>query len=341
MSFNQNRRRVFFKSLYLWLVIAVPGTASSAITNPNALWIFGDSYSDIGNFYISSGNTVPSSALGYDNGRWTDGAMWVEHLASALSLPALVPGFNFSGNAGTNLAVGGALTDTTNSQVPTAGSGMRSQVDGFRDFYNPFIPAGQNAGSLFVVFGGANNGYKWLDINDTALLDTLVDEAMTDIDGIVRDLHSYGAQYFLMPNLPGFTVPDDWFVGSPAGTIAFAQGFNAGLATKIAELRADLGVEIVEVDFFGLFQDLLTNTTDGITNISAPCLDLNAVGGFEGLCGNPEQYLMFDAIHPSAAAHEAMADAAFAALVPIPAALPLFLSAVFGIGFWSRIRTPN
>ncbi|MGE3772164.1 MAG: hypothetical protein AB7I32_04520, partial [Gammaproteobacteria bacterium] len=148
--------------------------------------------------------------------------------------------------------------------------------------------------------------------------------------GMVRDLHDAGAQSFMIPNLPGYSVVDDWFSGTPQGTLFFAQQFNASLADTIAALRAELGVTIIEVDFFGLFQSLLASPPPSITNVSQPCLDMSASLGFEGLCSNPEAFLMFDALHPSAATHALMGEAALSA-VPLPTALPLFVLALAGL----------
>lgn len=330
MTVSISRHRVSSVARMYVLLAMVSITNASAAAAFSNLWIFGDSYSDVGNFYISSGNQVPSSAFGFSNGRYSDGPIWADHLAAGLGLSTLTPGFNTAFSPGNNLAVGGAMTNTLNSQLPTPGTGMRSQVDGFLTFYNPFIPNGQNSSSLFVLFGGANNGYLWtspFDLNDLA---GIIASAMADIDGMVRDLHDAGAQSFMIPNLPGYSVVDDWFSGTPQGTLFFAQQFNASLADTIAALRAELGVTIIEVDFFGLFQSLLASPPPSITNVSQPCLDMSASLGFEGLCSNPEAFLMFDALHPSAATHALMGEAALSA-VPLPTALPLFVLALAGL----------
>ena len=315
----------------LAIVCAIMPHRASAATTFTNVWIFGDSYSDVGNFFISSGGATPPSAFGFNNGRYSNGEVWVDHLAAGLGLPAVTPGFNSSFLPGNNLAVGGAMTNTLNSQLPTPGSGMRSQVNGFLTFYNPLIPAGQNAGSLFVLFGGANNGYLWTAPFNLGDLATIIANAMSDIDGMVRNLNSVGAQTFMIPNLPGVAVADDWFVGSPEGTLFFAQQFNASLATTIAALRTELGIDIVEVDFFSLFQNLLNDMSDGITNISEPCLNMSSGFALESLCSNPAEYLMFDALHPSSSTHVAMGHAALSA-IPLPATLPLFALALATVG---------
>lgn len=311
------------------LLVALTASNAAIAASFSNLWIFGDSYSDVGNFHISSGGLIPSSAFGYSEGRYADGPVWADHLVAGLGLPPLSPGFNTAFLPGNNLAVGGAMTNTLNSQLPTPGTGMRSQVDGFLTFYNPLLSAAENSASLFVLFGGANNGYLWTSPFDLADLADIIASAMDDIDGMVRDLHNAGAQTFMIPNLPGYAVSDDWFIGTPEGTQFVSEQFNTSLADTIVTLRAELGVTIIEVDFFGLFQSLLTSPPPGITNLSEPCLNLNASLGLESLCSNPEAFLMFDALHPSAVTHALMGEAALSA-VPLPATLPLLGLALAG-----------
>jgi hypothetical protein len=48
---------------------------------------FGDSLTDVGDVYLSTNGTFPA-APPYAAGRFTDGLVWVEQLASRLGLPA-------------------------------------------------------------------------------------------------------------------------------------------------------------------------------------------------------------------------------------------------------------
>jgi hypothetical protein len=66
---------------------------------------FGDSLTDTGNRFAATGGTDPTSPP-YDAGRWSDGPIWVEHLAAGLGLPAPTP----SALGGTDYAAANAVT---------------------------------------------------------------------------------------------------------------------------------------------------------------------------------------------------------------------------------------
>jgi len=71
----------------LTLFLTVNGFVSAGPTYSQII-SFGDSLTDVGNDYFLSGNTQPPSSLGYDNGRASNGPLWVEDLATKLGIAA-------------------------------------------------------------------------------------------------------------------------------------------------------------------------------------------------------------------------------------------------------------
>src|ERR1035438_1848931 len=67
----------------------------------DALYVFGDSYCDVGNIFAATGGAVPAAP--YYNGRFSDGPIWLDHVAGFLGVPltAALAG-------GTDYAFGGA-----------------------------------------------------------------------------------------------------------------------------------------------------------------------------------------------------------------------------------------
>ena len=87
---------------------------------------FGDSYVDTGNLFVATGGTFPASPP-YFSGRFSNGPLWVERLATDLALPAPTPslagGTDYAW-AGAETALGGLSTVGT----PNVGTQISSYL---------------------------------------------------------------------------------------------------------------------------------------------------------------------------------------------------------------------
>lgn len=231
--------------------------------------------------------------------------------------------------SGANAAVGGAQTAGT----LFGGRSLTEQGQFHADFLINGIPAiswptfttDQRDRTLYVVQGGGND---FFDITGPSDIPVVLQGAVDALGSIITDLADAGASHFLVPNLPGYIVADDWVTATPADVRGLSQAFNGLLAGELADLRTNLSVEIVEVDWFALFDRVAADPAAyGLANVTDPCLDLSAGLGFEGLCADPTQNMMYDALHPNSVMHQLMADAAYdaisAATVPLPAPIGL------------------
>jgi phospholipase/lecithinase/hemolysin len=92
-----------------------------------------------------------------------------------------------------------------------------------------------------------------------------------------------------------------------------AQGFNENLdATVLAPLRGLPGIQIVGLDVNTKLNDLFTNPARfDLTEARAPCVTPN-LAPFQ--CKNADQYLFWDGIHPTTAAHGIIAQEAASVL---------------------------
>lgn len=307
--------------------------------------------------YFSDEHAFTGSGITYQGPapRYSDGPVWIERLesryggtgwdayfrdqwpkANGVSLdasfgvpdgtlgtlqpsdPILFGGTNFaSGGAQTDgfaIPVNGILAADLQNQGNLAQLALDGSLYGFDALTNAQVDR-----SLFVVQGGGNDFFK---IQAPSDIPTVLQDAVDRLGGIIGNLAAEGATQFLVPNLPGYVAADDWVAGTLAEIRALSQAFNALLAQEIGQLRASLGIDIYEVDWFGLFDDMVADPQAyGLANISEPCLNLDASLGFESFCNAPESFLMFDALHPNSVAHQAMADSAWAALTGFNARL--------------------
>jgi outer membrane lipase/esterase len=101
--------------LFLSCLLPLPVSAQSI----DGVTTFGDSLSDNGNAFQSTGGTVPPSPP-YFNGRFSNGPVWVEGFPAELKLPA---------GASNNFAFGGATSGTANT-VNNALPGLTTQLVG-------------------------------------------------------------------------------------------------------------------------------------------------------------------------------------------------------------------
>lgn len=268
--------------------------------------VYGDSLSDNGNLYAASGMTIPPAP--YYNGRFSNGPVAVEQLATKLGVPLIDYAWGGATSGVGNSGDGGTQTSLGALHLP----GMLSELA-----VSPLTPA-QAATSLFVVWGGAND----FEINGSPLT------AAGDIATIVGALEAKGATHILVPGLPNLGLTPE-FYGEAAATL-FSVQFNQAL-------QALLPANATYFDTFGVLNAIAANPAAyGFTNVTSGCYP----GTFEtpGLtpCSNPNQYLFWDDIHPSTAADSILAADFAAALTPAaptpePSSIVTLATGVIGV----------
>ena len=267
----------------------------------------------------------------YAGGRYSNGPTAVERLWNLYNTDG---GLQPSLAGGTNFAIGGSTTglesfnEITNS-VPDALHPAYAeysaawQLEQFQAYAatNSFDPAT----SLFVV---------WLFPNDvfyagsTGMLPgvvpgspggaNVVENGIANILTTINILAAAGAQHFLVPNMANLANTPA-LAGDPDAA-AVSQLFNMNLAAQLAMLDAGLAAEITLFDTAAAFQRLLADPAAfGLTNTTDPCVNLA-----EGtVCPNPDEWLFWDGVHPTARTHEILARQFRLALIPEPGTLAL------------------
>ncbi len=279
-----------------------------AMAQYSSLTVFGDSLSDTGNIFLATGGVTPAAP--YFNGRFSNGPVWIDHLAAGLgqgagAVPSLMGGSNY--------AFGGARTGGA-ANPP----GLLAQINGL---WAPSHPVADATG-LYVVVGGGN------DLRDARGASSTPESrqaaavaAANNVFNAVSLLASRGAQNVLISNVPDLgATPEAMGLNLVANSSDVSERFNLLIAGMVPLLEASFShLDVTFFDMAGLAaairNDALNNggAQYGILNVLTPC------GSFPGSIGISCSVSAFaDALHPSAAAHALIGQAALAAVVPEP-----------------------
>jgi outer membrane lipase/esterase len=306
------------RSFFAACLFAAVAVSSANADSFDAIYTFGDSLSDAGNAYLASGGTIPGAP--YSNGRFSNGNVWVQDVAAAYGLPAAATP---SLAGGTDYAVGGALSGSANP------GDLLTPVNGQLAAYQAAHPIGDPNG-LYMIWIGSDDLRAILAGSPTSLASVI-----GNIDFAITSLASTGAKNFLVVTAPDLGKTPEAIATGPVG-VAAATGlsslFDTGLAGSVNGLAAADGLNLKVLDAFGLLDSITANPgAYGLTDATDPCLigEVNYSGGTA--CANPNQYLFWDQIHPTAAGQAIVAQAALQA-VPEPGALTLMLGAMSALG---------
>jgi phospholipase/lecithinase/hemolysin len=295
----------------LWVIVLVVGlTPTPATADFAQIIVFGDSLSDTGNVFAAIGFPPPP----YFQGRFSNGPIWVEHLAGRFNLPAPTPSLR----GGTDYAFGGAESGLGFS--PAGAPNLGTQLNSYLAGNTP------GADQLFVLWAGADDIFNG-QTNPGAIVANLV--------GHLTRLTQAGARQFLVGNYPllgetpfGRTL--DPLARQGLNTLTLA--FNSLLESELRRLEQSLPVAITRLDTFTVFEQIRANPAAfGFTNVTAGALPSGVPSGIG--------YLFWDTVHPTTAGHRLIGDEAFRALsVPVPASLVLLASGGASVLGWVGCR---
>lgn len=314
--------------------LALPTLASAGYSQ---IYVLGDSLSDVGNIeaayapIVAANGGVPLPILGlpapgtpsaYAPGRASNGPIWIDTFAGAFGFTAVA-----SLDGGTDYAYGGARTDNQlyNPVIPDF-KGLLQQRDALLADHPSLDP-----NALYVVWGGANNLQDILTGRPRADGSAqTIGKTLGDLGLIIDSLAAAGAEHFFVPNAPDIGLVPRLAERGPAAVAAgsgLTRALNNGLATLI-DSRRRAGLDILDFDTAGFLAEVVADPAAfGFSNVTERCYtgdDLNFNGG-GSICANPDSYLFWDGIHPTAAGHALLAQAMLQH-IPEPGSLALLLA---------------
>jgi phospholipase/lecithinase/hemolysin len=296
----------------------MPILAFSEEQTEPVLVVFGDSLSDSGNFHANTGqfsvrpyDLIPAAPYAHGGFHFSNGSTWVEQLAAQLADPQSTKPSLRSPRVFTNYAYG-----TARSRPGASGFDLGSQVSLFlTDFANQ-----APGGTTYVLWTGGNDvrdALGALQIDPTgATSGGILQAAVTATADNIIALYGSGARNFLVANAPNIGLtPAMRALGPQAQGAALQLSvlYNQGLDQAMDGLSALPGIRINRLDIFAILTDLVADPASaGLSNSTDACITPGVVAG--AICDRPQDYLFWDGIHPTRAAHRQIAEAALANL---------------------------
>lgn len=298
------------------LTLPVVAAAQSSFSG---IVVFGTSLSDPGNAFTLTGDAatphdflmnpllIPSAPYAIGGHHFSNGATWIEQYARTVGLAGSVrPAL--AGGPATNFAVGAARAYNDGINFNLA-----RQVDTFLE---------RSAGvadpqALYVIEMGSN------DIRDAFQIyatggngGPILAQALGSIAANIQRLYFAGARNFLVWTAPNIALTPAIRSLPPAaqGLMSLlTQGFNTNLAGVLAQLSAGLpGVSFTRLDAYALLNAIVADpAASGLTTVTTACLTPNDA---PFSCQQPDEYLFWDGIHPTKAAHALLAQLAASVL---------------------------
>ena len=286
----------------------------------SAIVVFGTSLSDSGNAFALRGGTntppdyildpllVPAAPYARGGHHFSNGATWVEQLARSLRLAGSVrPAFGSDSLKATNYAVGAARAYDDGQNF-----NLSNQVQAFLADHGGAVPSD----ALYVIEMGGN------DIRDAIFAyltggpdaaEAVLEIAIASIANHIQLLHEAGARHFLVwlpPDVgltPAIRRLDLMEPGAAQLATDLSQLFNAELGGVLTDLSALPGISISPFDASALLTGIVADPHSyGLTNAREACVMPSAEPFF---CQAPDDYLFWDGIHPTRAAHTIVAQA--------------------------------
>ncbi|MBX9913136.1 MAG: autotransporter domain-containing protein [Pseudomonadaceae bacterium] len=291
----------------------------------SAMYVFGDSLSDAGQFPDSVNSSTQTRRFTNRIGPlFTDASGEIygqsspmligQALGLGLQTPSTSSVFQANGWAdGNNWAVGGYRTDQVLDSITKAGgsvAGTRTR-DGFLvDLANRGLSLDRNA--LYYVNGGGN------DFLQGRILSTSQAQAAAGrVVDSVEALQGAGARYImvsLLPNVgntPTFNGSNSFFSGLASDVNTELVSQLRGLNANVIPLNLPLLVTEVTASAGAYGFDASQNLTGTCFN---GCSNVNAAWGINSATPDPSKLMFNDGVHPTTAVQQIAADYAYSIL---------------------------
>lgn len=277
------------------------------------VFAFGDSYSDNGQAKKITTELMnlenppegaylkPSDEL-YWESRYSNGNTAVEVLAQKLNVKL------------TDYATGGGTTGAENYSPwmdVLGNTGVLGQIDQFETSLN-----GEKADpeALYFVFASGNDYFKHLDYELPGDIETVADQAVSNLQIAVTKLTELGARKFMVINSTDLSlVPYEITMKRTDIAKTFVKRVNDNLAPSMMKLKETLKVSIIMFDPTTVSDKIVANPSEyGIKILDKECQ--STYPEVKPANENPDEYYFWDEWHFTKVVHSLLGNAMFETL---------------------------
>lgn len=253
-------------------LLAAPPARAGGFTS---VYVFGDSLSDVGN-----------------NGRYSDGYLWDEHVAGAYRVPLTA-----SSKGGTDYAVSGALITAGANSLP-------NQVSGYLSAHPQADPK-----ALYAIWGGGNDVLS--TIGNAGKGPVIQADGISRTLDMIKTLYKAGARQFLIGMVPRTDLTPE-VQGDGKSVIsqqaALVASWNTALLSALGHEKLR-GAQLWRFNSAAFMTAAIQSPTHFGFTSAAAC---------GGTCPDPDHTFFWDKLHPASTAHAQIGAAIFAELNSTP-----------------------
>ena len=286
----------------------------------NSIVAFGDGLTDMGQWGELTNYKYPPASIGFLGSRWTNGPVWVEHVAKELGVTV---------NLSNNFAMGGATTGWFNINEPLkpllqldsteSVLGVLAQIQKYLNTA-PSI----NEHDLFVLWAGGHDIGNYLDYGFPNLEET---PPANNYAQAFEMLYNAGARQFLIGNMPDVgSTPMYYGTDHQQTATKLCMDLNSALKDLAKEYETK-GCKVYEIDAVSIFADAAINPAKyGFKNVIDAYLPYNIIDFSNPLQEpdieipnkenglDPDEFMSWWAVSASAAMHRHIASSALEVL---------------------------
>ncbi|CAF2097258.1 unnamed protein product, partial [Brassica napus] len=287
----------------------------STVSLAQTLFVFGDGLYDAGNKQFVSSNRVDASfppygiTLGEATGRWSDGRIVPDYLASFMGISQIPPILRATADFshGANFAI----ADATVLGAPPESMTLSQQVIKFSENKNKWTAKARSE-AIYLFYIASDDYLNYAKNNPNPSDDqkqAFVGRVIAAIEAELKVLYGSGGRKFAFQNLaPLGCLPS---VKQANGNVQecarlpseMAELHNKKLLQLLVELSRQLsGFQYSFYDFFSSIQNrVIKSKTYTFETGMAACCGTGSVNGTScstsNVCAKPEDYLFFDGKH--------------------------------------------